>query len=59
MATRLVDWSGMTGFTGGPSGAPVAGVGLWPGSPAGWEAALWPRPWDGETRRGCSDLSGS
>lgn len=31
-------------------GAPVAGVGLWPGSPAWREAALWPKPQDGETR---------
>lgn len=33
-----------------PPGAPVAGVGLWPGSPAWREAALWPRPQNGETR---------
>lgn len=36
---------------------PVAGVGLQPVSPAWWEAAWWPRPWDGETSCGCFDLS--
>lgn len=56
MATRPIGW--LVVCPGGVAGAPLAGVGLQPASPAWWEAALWPRPRDGEARCGYSDLGG-
>ena len=46
MATRLVAGQGLGDMRAG--GLAGAAVGLSPTCPAWWEAALGPRPWDGE-----------